>query len=54
MEFEYTEQRGSVHGRYTGACLLCLSYGYTNGGFLAIEQTVNPVFQVQTFAAPGR
>ena len=24
MEFEYTEQ-GSVHGRYTGACLLCLS-----------------------------
>ena len=27
-------------------------YGYTNGGFLAIEQTVNPVFQVQTFAAP--
>ena len=29
-------------------------YGYTNGGFLAIEQTVNPVFKVQTFAAPGR
>ena len=51
MEFEYTEQ-GSVHGRYTGACLLCLSIRlYQRWLFLAIEQTVNPGFQVQTFAA---
>ena len=54
MEFEYTEQ-GEVYMVVIPehVSFVC-PYGYTNGGFLAIEQTVNPVFQVQTFAAPGR
>ena len=54
MEFEYTEQ-GEVYMVVIPehVSFVC-PYGYTNGGFLAIEKTVNPVFQVQTFAAPGR
>ena len=38
-----TLSKGSVHGRYTGHVSFVCPYGYTNGGFLAIEQTVNPV-----------
>ena len=54
MEFEYTEQ-GEVYMVVIPehVSFVC-PYGYTNGGFLAIEQTVNLVFKVQTFAAPGR
>ena len=44
MEFEYTEQ-GEVYMVVIPehVSFVC-PYGYTNGGFLAIEQTVNPVF----------
>lgn len=43
MEFEYTEQ-GEVYMVVIPehVSFVC-PYGYTNGGFLAIEQTVNPV-----------
>ena len=51
---EYTEQ-GEVYMVVIPehVSFVC-PYGYTNGGFLAIEQTVNLVFKFQTFAAPGR
>ena len=44
LEFEYTEQ-GEVYMVIIPehVSFVC-PYGYTNGGFLAIEQTVNPVF----------
>ena len=44
MEFEYTEQ-GEVYMVVIPehVSFVC-PYGYTNGGFLAIRQTVNPVF----------
>ena len=51
MEFEYTEQ-GSVHGRYTEHVSFVCPYGYTNGGFLAIEQTVNLVFKFRHLLRP--
>ena len=42
-----------VYGRYTGACLpFVCPYGYTNGGFLAIEQTVNRVFKFRHLLRP--
>ena len=48
-----TPSKGSVHGRYNGAAKppVC-PYGYTNGGFLAIEQTVNPVFKFDALPRP--
>ena len=53
MEFEYTGARKCNTVVIPEHVSFVCPYGYTNGGFLAIEQTVNPV-QVQTFAAPGR
>ena len=44
MEFEYTEQGEVYMVLYRSMSPLSVPYGYTNGGFLAIEQTVNPVF----------
>ena len=53
MEFEYTEQ-GEVYMVVIPehVSFVC-PYGYTNGGFLAIEQTVNPVFKFRHLR-PGR
>ena len=51
MEFEYTEQ-GEVYMVVIPehVSFVC-PYGYTSGGFLAIEQTVNLVFKLN-IAAP--
>ena len=38
--------------RYTGAYLLFLSIRLYHGGFLAIEQTVNPVFKFRHLLRP--
>ena len=52
MEFEYTEQ-GEVYMVVIPehVSFVC-PYGYTNGGFLAIEQTVNPVFKFRHLLRP--
>ena len=42
MEFEYTEQGEIMVNIRSNVSFVC-PYGYTNGGFLAIEQTVNLV-----------
>ena len=52
MEFEYTEQ-GEVYMVVIPehVSFVC-PYGYTNGGFLAIEKTVNPVFKFRHLLRP--
>ena len=52
MEFEYTEQ-GEVYMVVIPehVSFVC-PYGYTNGGFLAIEQTVNLVFKFRHLLRP--
>ena len=52
MEFEYTEQ-GEVYMVIIPehVSFVC-PYGYTNGGFLAIEKTVNPVFKFRHLLRP--
>ena len=52
MEFEYTEQGKCTWSLYRSMSPLSVHTAIPNGGFLAIEKTVNPVFKFRHLLRP--